>query len=66
MAVLFACTLEKDYPTTLEFTYHKYTYKERTHDQVITAAERTIGISPFSSTFDMVASIPVDYICIVY
>ena len=46
----------------------QYTYKERKHDQVITAAERTkscvegiIGISPFSSTFDMVVSIPVDY-----
>lgn len=47
------------------------TYPERTHAQVVAAgleAEQTksciqgiLGVSPFVSTFDMVASIPVDY-----
>ena len=51
--------------------YSPTVYEERTHSQIVSAAidaERTstfvqgiIGISPFASIFDLVVSIPVDY-----
>lgn len=51
--------------------YLPYKYSERTHDEVVDAAEQAekdgdavkgvLGLSPFSSTLDMVDGIPIDY-----
>lgn len=67
MGAQYVFTQVKDLPIMLP----DKVYSERTHDQVVSAgieAEREhscikgiLGISPFSATLDMVASIPIDY-----